>query len=83
MASSTGPFARAEDDGAEALEERAARMERALLTIAREISHALEHPEIQHLALCRLATIVNRALPPDDDDERQSGVQVTPAAPRE
>lgn len=95
MPSSTGPDARADDDqGAQdpdGLEPRTARMEQALEVIAHEIDHALEHPEIQHLALCRLATLVTRARarararvrpdaatasPPSPDDERHSGVRV-------
>lgn len=93
MPSSTGPGAGADDDqGAQdpdGLEPRTTRMEQALEAIAHEIDHALEHPEIQHLALCRLATLVTRARvrgatasAPSPDDERHSGVRVVgpPAA---
>jgi hypothetical protein len=69
----------------DALLERNADLERALATIALEIEHAFEHPEIQHLVLCRIATLVKRArvgqkIPPlartKIDAERASGARV-------
>jgi hypothetical protein len=78
MTSSTSRAARTGDDVSrerDELRERTDRLEEALDTIAQEIAHALEHPQIQHLALCRLATLVSRtrerlSLPPEETGVR-------------